>query len=324
MNYREQQSELESSDEFCSECGNRKEDCDHQKNQVQKLQGEELERPNKQTNERRKKKNKEESRVSNLYDHCFVVNKVNNGESLPVGGESRFSGSLDYTVEADFESEEITNFFEDIDKYVEKYEEVRDQIETNFEKNNIENLPIDAYIYLRSFYDAYEENYGFPVDSKQEQERLEKYSSEDEPKLSSILKSKGSQCAELSALLQRYLQEKGVNTKYISGDLVRSPFGPEESGENFSEAHSYLFFENEQSDQDFIFDASDPVGKSNRPGVYFVESNFQDKLKEEASKPLEEKEAFFVPAKRIYDEKESYYGVSSMSDVQGKDVFTSK
>lgn len=234
-----------------------------------------------------------EERIKKLLGHCFEITKIEEGEKIPVGGESIFSTEMKYKMVADFES--FKDFFNETHEAFTKFDllKLRSLLDQ-------QNIAIDEKLFgqLLAFTRKYEKDFGNASENVNERMNLYKNG---EVALSDVFKNKAVQCAEIAALAQGYLQIEAIPSNYFGADVLWD----KDSEDLYSEAHSYIVIH--YGDKTYIYDPTNPT-KSNVgtfPSIYTTEKNFEEEVGKGQKK--------FVTSKNIMNEQEVFYGVNTNS-----------
>lgn len=232
-----------------------------------------------------------EERIKKLLGHCFEITKIEDGDKIPVGGESIFSTEMKYKVVADLES--FKDFYNETHEAFTKFDLVK--LKGLLEQQNI-TVDEELFGKLLAFTRKYEKDFGDASESITERMNLYKNG---EVALSEVFKNKAVQCAEIAALAQGYLQTEAVSSSYIGADVLWD----KDSEDLYSEAHSYIVIHHGGST--YIYDPTNPT-KSNVgtfPSIYTTEKNFDEEIGKGQRK--------FVTSKNVMNEQEVFYGVNT-------------
>lgn len=238
---------------------------------------------------------KKEEKIKRLFGHCFEISKFDEGDSIPVGGESIFSNESNIKITGDFEN--FQQFLTKTHELSGKYDLA--QLKEWLSKEGIE---IDEKLFATLFAFTKELEAEYPDDQNKADARRKLYSEKGaEIKLSDIFSANAAECAEISALAQRYLQQEGVSSTYFSGDVLWK------REDEFSEAHSFIIIR--QGDKTYIYDPTNPVRTTSGkfPSIYITETNFDEEMAKVQKK--------FVTAKNIVSKKEAFYGTNDGTNV---------
>jgi hypothetical protein len=125
-------------------------------------------------------------------------------------------------------------------------------------------------------------------------------------RLSEIFGVNAAECAELAALAQYYLQKRGINSKFISGEVAWN------KDDEYPEEHSYILIENEG--KKYIYDPANPVNavSGKYPGIYEIRNDFEERIRD--GHPV------FIAGKNLISKKEAYYGVGDHSNILANEV----
>lgn len=238
---------------------------------------------------------KPKEKVEQLFGHCFEKSKFDEGDRIPVGGESIFSTKANIKVTGDFEN--FKQFLAETHEMAGKYNlpELKEWLSS-------QGIKIDEKLFasLFAFTKKFEEKY--PDNPERAEARRKLYSEKDkEIKLSDIFNANTAECAEIAALAQGYLQQEGVSSTYFSGDVLWN------REEEFSEEHSFIVIQ--QGDKVYIYDPTNPVNATSGkfPSIYTTEVNFEEEMRKGQKR--------FVTARNLLSKKEAFYGVNDGTNV---------
>jgi hypothetical protein len=119
--------------------------------------------------------------------------------------------------------------------------------------------------------------------------------------LSDVFNNEAAECAEISALAQKYLQQENISSSYFSGFVLW------DKNHEFSEAHTFIIVRENQ--KFYIYDPTNPINTNlgKFPSIYTVDVNFDKEMAEGKKK--------FVTSNNILSKKEVYYGVDDHSNI---------
>lgn len=243
----------------------------------------------------------ENEKIKKLFGHCFEIAKFDEGDNIPVGGESIFSSEANITVKGDFEN--FKQFLTETHELAGKYELAK--LKEWLTSQGIE-IGEKLFATLFAFTKKFEEQY--PDNPERSEARRKLYNEKGNAmKLSDIFGANSAECAEIAALAQVYLQQEGVPSTYFSGDALWN------RDDEFSEEHSFIVIR--QGDKVYLYDPTNPVNTTagKFPSIYTTEAKFD----EEMSKPQKR----FVTAKNLVSKKEAFFGTNNGTNVWAeKDV----
>lgn len=247
--------------------------------------------PTEQTSEVQKPKEKAEQ----LFGHCFEIGRFEEGDRVPVGGESIFSPEVNIKVTADFEK--FKEFFQQIHEIAAKYD--LPKLKEYLAANGIE---IDEKLFseLFAFTKKFEQQY--PDNPERAEARRKLYSEKGKGiKLSDIFNANAAECAEIAALAQGYLQQEDVDSSYFSGDVLWN------RDKEFSEEHSFLIIR--IGEKVYLYDPTNPTNTTagKFPSIYTTDANFGEEMRKGQKR--------FVTAKNLISKKEAFYGVNDGTNV---------
>ena len=234
-------------------------------------------------------------KIKKLFGHCFQISKFDEGDKIPVGGESIFSNNADIKVVGDFEN--LSDFFADVHELVNKYN--LDELKEWLVSNGFD-LDEKLFAILFAFTKKYDDRY--PNNPNREDARRKIYADKSkEIKLSEIFRDNVAECAEIAALDQRYLQQEGVDSDYFSGDVLWEKDHP------YSEQHSFIIIR--RGDKTYIYDPTNPTNTTigNFPSLYTTEAVFGEEMAK--------KQKRFVTSKNIFSKKEVFYGTNNGTNI---------
>jgi hypothetical protein len=237
-------------------------------------------------------------KAEQLFGHCFEVTRFEEGDKIPVGGESIFSTETDIKITGDFEN--FKDFFEQVNEMASKYDlpKLKEWLAS-------QEIEIDEKIFakLLAFTKKFEQQY--PHNSEGGQTRKKLYTEQGtELKLSDIFRVNSAECAEISALAQDYLQNAGISSTYFSGDVLW------DRDSEFSEEHSFIVIR--QGKKIYLYDPTNPLGTNQGtfPSIYTTEANFDEEMRKNKKR--------FITARNILSKKEAFYGVNDGTNVDAE------
>ncbi len=240
-------------------------------------------------------KGEKTEKIKQFFGHCFEIQRIEEGDQIPVGGENILSDEVNIKVSADFEN------FKQI--FTEAHELANKQ---NFPKLkeylNSQGMEIDEKLFasLYAFTKKIEEKY--PDNYKKAETRRKLYVEKNkEIKLSDVFGSNSAECAEIAILAQGYLQQEDISSTYFSGEVLW------DRDSEYSEAHSFIIIR--QGDKVYIYDPANPTNTvdGKNPSIYATETKFDEEIAKGQKK--------FVTSKNLLTKKEAYYGVSNGTNV---------
>lgn len=230
-----------------------------------------------------------QEKIKQLFGHCFEITKLEEGDQIPVGGESIFSGEANVKVTGDFER--FNDFFEQVTEIASKYDlpKLKEWLVS-------QGIYINEQVFakLLAFTKKFEQQYSHNPEREQNRKKLYM---EQGTKLSDVFRENSAECAEITALAQRYLQLAGVPSTYFSGDVLW------DKDWEFSEEHSFIVVR--QDDRVYLYDPTNPTDTTQGkfPSIYTTEANFDAEVRKNQKR--------FVTAKNILSKKEAFYGVNN-------------
>jgi len=235
-------------------------------------------------------KGEKKENIKKFFGHCFEIQKIEEGDQVPVGGENLLSDEVNLKVIANFES------FKQI--FLETRELANKQnLPKLKEYLDSQNMEIDEKLFanLYAFTKKLEEKY--PDNPQKTEARRKMYGEKGkEIKLSDVFSSNSAECAEIAALSQGYLQQENVSSTYFSGEVLWDRDG------EYSEPHSFIIIR--QKDKVYIYDPANPTSTTagRNPSIYTIEANFD--------KEMAKGQKRFVTAKNLLTKREAFYGAN--------------
>lgn len=238
---------------------------------------------------------KKTERVRQLFGHCFEISRFDEGDRIPVGGESVFSAGANIKVTGDFEN--FKQFLTEAHELAGTYNlpKLKEWLGT-------QDIEIDEKLFatLFAFTQKLEERY--PDNPERSEARKKLYSDRGkEIKLSEIFDANTAEYAEIASLAQRYLQQESISSTYFSGDVLW------DKGWEFSEEHSFIVIR--QGDTVYIYDPTNPTTTTagTFPSIYTTEANFD--------KEVTKSQKRFIADKNLWSKKEAFYGTNDGTDI---------
>jgi len=234
-------------------------------------------------------------RIKQLFGHCFEIAEFEEGDLIPVGGESIFSDEVNIKVVADFDN--FQQFFQKARESAGKYDLPKLE-----EWLSLQGIEIDTKLFavLFAFTKEFEQKY--PDNPEHAKSRKTLYGEKGRQlMLSDIFNANSAECAEVAALAQGYLQHEGIPSTYFSGDVLW------DRNWEFSEAHSFIVVR--QGDKVYIYDPANPTNTTsgNYPSIYTAEADFDGEMAKGQKR--------FVTARNILSKKEAFYGVNNGTNI---------
>lgn len=239
-----------------------------------------------------------QEKIKPLFGHCFEIEKLEEGDYIPVGGKNMLSAETDIKIEGDFEN--FQEFLKDVQELADKYD-----LPKLKEWLTSQGIEIDERLFaeLFAFTRKFEQKYPNNEDNADSRKKL--YGEQGKQlKLSDIFNLNSAACAEIAALAQKYLQQAGISSSYFSGDVLW------DKEEEFSEEHSFIVIR--QGGKLYIYDPTNPTNTTsgNFPSLYTVETNFDEEMAKNEKK--------FVATQNILNKKEAFYGVNNGTNVNAE------
>lgn len=237
----------------------------------------------------------ETEKVKQLFGQCFEIAKFEEGDRIPVGGESIFSSEANIKVIGDFEN--FKQLFTEAHDLSGRYE-----LPQMKEWLNSQGIKFDEKLFATLFAFTKKIDDKYPDNPDRAEARRKLYSEKGkEIKLSDIFEANTAECAEVAALAQGFLQQEGVASTYFSGDVLWS------RNDEFSEKHSFIIIK--QGDKVYVYDPYNPVNSTSGkyPSIYTTEANFDEIVAQGQKK--------FIPAKNILSKREAFYGTSDGTNI---------
>ncbi|QQR93548.1 hypothetical protein IPJ91_00080 [bacterium] len=238
---------------------------------------------------------KKPEKIKQLFGHCFEISKFEDGDLIPVGGESIFSGEANIQIEGDFEN--FKEFLQETQDMANKYDlpKLKEWLSSQV-------IEIDEKLFAELF--AFTKNFEqkYPDNPERSETRKKLYGEKGKQlKLSDIFNANSAECAEIGALAQGYLQQEKISSSYFSGDVLWN------KEEEFSEEHSFIIIR--QGEKVYIYDPANPTNTTSGkfPSIYTVEADFDEEMAKGQKR--------FVTARNILSKKEAFYGVNNGTNV---------
>lgn len=242
-----------------------------------------------------KERESKAEKIQQLFGHCFAINKFEDSDNIPVGGDNVFSQEVNVGIKGDFGN--FAELYQEATALAEKYD--LSQLAEWLKSQEIDMNP-KLFAIIFAFTKVYEKRY--PDNAERAHGRRKLYEGKAKDiRLSDIFNANVAECAEIAALAQYHLQEAGVDSKYISGDVLW------DKEWEFSEEHSFL--EIKDGEKTYIYDPTNPVNTSQGkfPSIYTTEANFDEEIHKDQKR--------FVTAKNLLSKKEAFYGVNNGTNV---------
>lgn len=238
---------------------------------------------------------REPAKFKKLFAHCFEISRFEEGDRIPVGGESIFSDETDIGVNGDFES--FKEFYGQTRDLAHKYdlEKLKDWLSSN----GIDVNP-KLFAVLYAFTQQYEKKY--PRDPKGSIRRNELYANKGAGlKLSDVFAANSAECAEIAALAQGYLQTFNLPATYFSGDALW------DRDNEYSEEHSFIVIR--LDGETLIYDPTNPTetNAGKFPSIYALNADFDAEMAKNQKR--------FVTARNLLSKKEAFFGVNNGTNV---------
>jgi hypothetical protein len=233
-------------------------------------------------------------KLKKLFGHCFEMSLIKDGDVIPVGG-SIFSNEASTEIIGDFEN--FKQFITDTHEAASKY-----NLPNLKEWLNSQEIKFDEKLFasLFAFTKNLEKNY--PDNKERAITRRNLYNEKGkEIKLSDVFNTNSAECAEISALAQKFLQQEGTDSTYFSGDILWN------KDMEFSDEHSFIIIQ--QGNNTYIYDPTNPTNTSSGkfPSIYTTEVNFDEEISKGQKR--------FVTAKNLLTKEEVFYGVNDGTNV---------
>ncbi len=233
-----------------------------------------------------------------LFGHSFVIDRFENNDEIPVGGDNIFSQEANIKIEGDFNN--FSELYQEAGELSKKYDLVQ-------LGDWLKSLEIDMEPRLFATLFAFTAVYGkhYPHNAGRAQTRNSLY--KDMAKgisLSDVFKANAAHCAEIAALAQYYLQSQNIDSAYISGDVLWN------KQSEFSEEHSFL--EIKDGERAYLYDPTNPVDTTQGifPSIYTTEVDFDQEIRKGHKK--------FITAKNIISKNEAYYGINDGTNIDSE------
>jgi hypothetical protein len=233
---------------------------------------------------------KRESKAENareIFNHCFEIEHIEDGQRIPVGGSG-------------FKSAEHTKFaIADLSRFHDLYNSVTkgaDSLDGEKIRSWLEVAEIkmdsETFAKLYAFTRIFAKNY--PQNPDYEPRRLALYEV-DEVLVSDVLSEQVQECAEVAAVAQGYLQQEGISSSYLSGEVLWS-----EDAE-FPMPHSFIIIR--ENGKTFIYDPTNPIHTQDGilPSIYEPNVDLDTELRK--------KKKVFIRSTNVMTHEDSFFGV---------------
>jgi len=243
--------------------------------------------------------------IEQLFGSNLLIETIEDGDEIGVGG-SIFSDDLNYFLKVD--SAPLQPYIDEIKGRIDgnSHEQLKPWLDS--QKMNVEPK---LFACLWSISATLSKLTSENVDRKQS--RLNRYhnnSPDGTANLSQFLTENEAECAEIATFSQLAMQELGLKSYFMSGDLLG------DLDEEFSESHSFNLVVDEESGQTFIFDPTNPVPvdwgdkyPSVLPTIFEAPESFIDDIRNA-------QDQLFMECKNIYGGKNWLYGVNNHTNVR--------
>lgn len=253
-----------------------------------------------------KKEDNNKVEFNHYFGQTLEIKKIDNGDSIPVGGTSIFSNKLDKEVVADFDNFEI--FFKESHQLssMQNLDEIKDKLQSF-------NMDIDAELFApifafnRKLVEYYFNNPEFknptnPVN------RDEMYSQKNKDiKLSDFFDANVEECSEFAILAQGFLQREGISSSVFNGEVLW------DKNDSYGEPHSFIVLRNK--DKTFIYDPANPIRTPKGhlfPSVYSMEKDFD--------KEISKNQKIFITGTNIRDKSQVFFGAGNQTEVLSNQI----
>lgn len=247
---------------------------------------------------------KNSNQIERYFGTSFSIRTVNDGDVIPIG-ENILDGSS-YNLIADFSN--LRSFFDETNNALRKKISDSESLKQLQEWLSSQNIDIDprifmsCYVFTRKFLEKYPDFYKNIIERGQKRKKI--LDSEKNVKLSTLFKEDAFECAEISALAKRFLQENDINCVYFNGDMLSS------DQDEFSENHSFLIILH--NGEIYLFDPANPTNTTQGffPSIYELKTGDKDSFFQE----IRSRKVFF-PFEDVLTRKVIYYGVNNGTNV---------
>ncbi|VVB99108.1 Uncharacterised protein [uncultured archaeon] len=248
---------------------------------------------------------RQEAGYEKAYGHCYIIQKMENNQVIPIGGSSFESNPelAKHKVTCDFEA--LDKIQKDVGQLVKNFKTAADAHGQYLRENGI-GVPVEldeVTVAINTVLKGYYEEVS--IDGKvQTGKKLAYLEQNPYPKMSDLFENKLAQCAEIAALAQYILQSHGIESTYISGEVRWGKNGE-------SQPHSFLAIK--MGGKNYIYDPTNPVfseGKIFGPSVYEINGDFAETVRQSKDKPV------YFEARNVLNNKTAYFGVDELSLAQ--------
>lgn len=233
-----------------------------------------------------------------LYGHCSRVNTIKSGDSMVVGGslfadDSSQEGALKLIADIDIFSE----FYKKAQSKVglANLEQLRGLLDSSGYEMS-EKIFAELLAFTRTLAEEY------PSASEHAEGRQALYrNAQDGLSLSDAFKENGAACVEISTLAQGFLQEQGIESSIINGEVLW------QKDYEFADDHTFIIFKD--MGKTYIYDPANPVsnGANPLPSVFVPVVDFDKEVSKNVKK--------FVTSKNVVTKGEVYYGVGDHHNI---------
>lgn len=236
-----------------------------------------------------------------LFGQSFEIRSIENGQAIPVGGNSILSNQVDRTVIGDFEH--FSELLEEVrqDAHRQDTPQLKEWIEVK--GYAIESKTLAALIALTK---KLGENYRRTVNSSNVREEI--YGKTADVKISDVFGKGAQECVEIAALAQYFLQEMGIASSFFSGEVLwRDDY-------EFGDKHSFIVIRN--NEKQFVFDPANPTKATNglHPSVYLLSADFDSEVRKGQKR--------FIAGTNILTNQKAFYGVGDGTNISPEDLVT--
>lgn len=227
-----------------------------------------------------------------------IANNISVGDKIPVGGS--VPGMLNLSLEIDKIPDDLRVAFK---KMRDNAVRINTPALEQWLHNVGADIQSDIYAHFAAFtgvFDALFPSVMADTPDKSNARYME-YSETRPARLSDLLHKNLFQCAECAIVAQLYLQDVGIDSKYVNGEFLPSATA------EFGDAHSWNAIHT--SNGDFVFDPANAIHikRGVLPNISSVKLDNQQLIALNALL-MEKRHVAFFPVENILTHKTTYYG----------------
>jgi hypothetical protein len=238
-----------------------------------------------------------------LFHHCFEIEQIYEGDLVPVGGGMIGSKAMPWKVRVNFDQ-----FYPKFAALVEKNQpQFKNVAWQKWLKNASPTVDVGLLTTLQTFTAAFEPKR--KAMQNNEHQRKQQYDTAPENciPLSEMFKSNNAMCVEIALLAKRFLDEKGIRSRFFSGEFMHSYTAGEI---NVPEPHAFLIIEHQG--KEYIFDPTQPTQLQNNRMVF---SLFEPCASFALRREELQNDCLMIAAKNVLTKDCRYYGVGDHGNV---------